>query len=95
MKDKMIYPFSVIDGKPMPDPESFILIMISRYRDSNYSDKELAHYISKGLSVTLRMYNAHIDQYHMGEGITFKSNNVRANRTSKLRRILKALTLKL
>lgn len=95
MKNKMIYPFSVIDGKIIPDPESFILIMISRYRDSDYSDKELAHYISKGLSVTLNMYNAHIDQYHMGEGITFKSNRIRSNQTSKLRRLLKALKLKL
>lgn len=95
MKNKMIYPFSVIDGKTIPDPESFILIMISRYRNSDYSDKELAQYISKGLSVTLHMYNAHIDQYHMGEGITFKSNDLRPNRTSKLRRLLKALKLKL
>ncbi len=95
MKKTMTYPFSVIDGKIMPDPESFILIMISRYRNSDYSDKELAQYISKGLSVTLNMYNAHIDQYYMGGGIAFKSNDFRPSQTSKLRRLLKALKLKL
>lgn len=76
MKEKMIYPFSSVGDKILVDPESQILKALSKYRDSEYSDKELARYIAKGLAATLYFHNAHIEQYNMTEGLEFKSNNI-------------------
>lgn len=94
MKEKMTYPFSIIENKIIPDPESFILIMISKYRNSGYSDKELARYIAKGLAVTLYQHDAHIEQFQSSTGLCFKDNKIKSNQTSKLKKILKALRLK-
>lgn len=84
MKEKMLYPFSVIDDKPIPEPESFILIMLSKYRDSEYSDKELARYITKGLAGILYFHDAHIEQYNVADGLEFKSNNITSSQSTKI-----------
>ena len=93
MKEKMLYPFSVIDNKPIPDPESLILIMLSRYRNSEYSDKELARYITKGLASTLYFYDAHMEQYNVADGLEFKSNKTTSTQSTRLTKLLRLLRL--
>lgn len=93
MKEKMIYPFSIIGEYLVVDPESQILIALSKYRHSEYSDKELARYISKGLAAILYFHNAHIEQYNMAEGIEFKGNNITPTQDTRLTKLLRLLRL--
>lgn len=91
MKKRMTYPYSVVNGKPIPDPESVIFLLLSRYRDSDYSDKELAKYISKGLASVLHFHDCQIRECHTAEGISFKAITPVSNRTSWLKKLVKFL----
>lgn len=56
----MTTPFCKVKNIYTPCPYSIIFILLSKYRKSNYSDKEIAEYISQGIAIILKSHKAKI-----------------------------------